>query len=74
LSHYSPIRIVKRGVLQSVELERSFNGSIIPYLLLTSLFKLGMVFKVLLQLLRVVRNGNSINDVINELTRLYRSN
>lgn len=74
MSYYSPIRIVKRGVLQFVELERSFNGSITPYLLLTGLFKPGIVFEVLLQLLRVVRNGNSINDVINELTRLYRSN
>jgi len=78
----SPMRMVRKGVPQLIELERGvLIGSSSPLLLSTGLFRLGVTVEVpcrngesrdvLLRLLRIVRDREAISEVLGELMKLY---
>lgn len=78
----SPARLDKKGVPRLVELDKGvLIGSSPPQLLLTGLFKLGMTVEipcegregedVLLTLLRVVRDQETIDEILDQLEAMY---
>jgi hypothetical protein len=78
----SPARLDKKGVPRLVELEKGvLIGSSPPHLLSTSLFKLGITVEVpcrgcegddvLLALLRVVRDQDTIEGILSQLEVMY---
>jgi len=78
----SPMRIVRKGVPQLIELEQGvLIGSSPPFLLSIGLFKLGITVEIpcrngesreiLLRLLRIVRDQEAISEIISEIMKLY---
>jgi len=78
----SPARLDRKGVPRLVELDKGvLIGSSPPQLLLTDLFKLGMTVEipckshegedVLLTLLRVVRDQDTIDEILDQLEAMY---
>lgn len=78
----SPDRMARKGVPELVELEKGLLiGSSPPHLLLRNLFKFGMTVEIpcrgyeshelLLMLLRIVRDQETIKELLNNLVALY---
>lgn len=78
----SPTRMVRKGVPELVELEEGLLiGSSPPHLLSRNLFKLGLTveipcgnrdnYEVLLTLLKVLRDQETIEELLNKLATLY---